>query len=684
MIIKYCMTQKKYLLLLFCCFIAETADGMLPQYHDTQPKHAVMPLVIGTTCILGVAGLYYFYRPAKKDAAIANPDKRNNNQVPQINPDDQKISADGAKTYTFEIKYEDKNKVKRKKIYSLPLTSIVEGTFKRFNTDETFRVDAVNNNPELTFQLLEKLFAEGGDHATKSTLKDSKEYCFFIKRMHSFEASDEVKKKVALKYCFPKIKEILSRTCLRDKLTKQATIEMKQATVEMVPYLPDEEKIYLENELYGLRFKTKKFQALCSTVNDINKQITSLLNVMHENTQQCGGYEPCEERNNAIHSFDFAELRAQLPILSRYDSFKTWYNSFKCKLYRELYLFQITTILACHEFTNIKQKYPLTFSGKTSNEQSKGNIFTCAKCETKYTLPSAKISIDTQNTIACKTCVKGELMGRSVNLYDCYNLDCVSLCRLIHKAYNYSGFWNRITEEDSEAYEDIPHGNRLHLPLLQLLLKYYGIGYYEGDGAHGCRAYLKLGLYPVLLDKVDIETLPTLRNGDREEYNCIECIIHHKNEINELLTLTEKTLPSIPAVVTITYIKDDTYHLSGCRPQPPSWHWRTLRYECLPHKNKITLDLTAWRTKLALYFHTGSNYPYRGKKTQKEMETEDSTIPKSIKQLKNLAGLYNLDYEELKTGWVEWWEDNKKEKPHPHDYATITITLPIKHEPIKK
>jgi hypothetical protein len=673
MIIKNRIAQKKYLHVLLCCLVAETAYGMIPQYNDTQPKYAIMPFVIGTTCIVGAAGLYYFYKLTKKDATIANPDNRGNNQSPE-----QAIPDDGTNRYAFKIKYCDKENIERTTKYTLGLLPIMQNAFEKLESspvNKTIEVSAVKNDPELTFQLLKRLFAEaGGNYPTKSTLKDSEEYYFFIMQMNIFQASEEVKKKIASKYCLPKIEELLSPTWLSDErnwLTKST----KRVTIEMVKYLPTETKLNLENKLYGLRFKTKEFQILCSTVNALTKQITSFIHIIQENIRNSWHYDCNDDQskypNNARLSFDSATLRThQLPILSCYDSFKGWYNSFEYRLYEQLRKEQ-TNSISCLEFTNIKQKYPLNFSGKTSNEQSKENIFTCAQCNKEYTLPSHKISTDTQNTIACKACVKYELNGRIVDLYDCHNLDRVSLCRLIHKAYNYEGCFNSIKEEDSEAYEDIPHGNRLHLPLLQLLLKYYGIRYYEGDGAHGCRAYLHLGLYPVLLDDVDIKILPTFRTGDRNMYDSIECIIHHENEINELLTTTNRVLPTIPKVVTITYIKQDIYHLYGCIP------WGT----------KITLDVTALQTKLAPYFHKKGNWPARDSKIAKQMKNDDPAITEYIKQLKQLSKLYNFDYEKLKLSWEWWWQDygaNPDRYIYSHDYATITITLPIKHEPIKK
>lgn len=670
MIIENRIAQKKYLYALLCCLVAETLQGMMPQYSDTQPKYPIIPFVIGATCIVGAAGLYYFYRLVKKDATTANPDNRGNNQSPE-----QTIPDDGTTTYTFKIKYRDME-VERTKKYTLALLPITQNAFEKLKSssaNETIAVDVVKNDHELTFQLLKKLFAEGGAYPTKSTLKDSEEYCFFIGRMNIFQASEEVKKKIASKYCLPKIEELLSPTWLsdeRDWLTKST----KQVTIEMIDYLPTETKLDLENKLYGLRFKTKKFQTLCSTVNTLTKQITSFIDIMQEKIHNSWHYDYSDDQskypNNARLSFDSETLRThQLPILSCCDSFKGWYNSFEYRLYEQLRKGQ-TNRISCLEFTNIKQKHPLNFSSKTSNEQTKGNIFTCARCNKEYTLPSHKIYIDTQDTVACKECVKLELNGRVVDLYDCHNLDRVSLCRLIHKAYNYEGSFNAIKEEDSEAYEDIPHGNRLHLPLLQLLLKYYGIRYYEGDGAHGCRAYLNLGLYPVLLDDVDIKILPTFRTGDNNMYDSIECIIHHENEINELLTTTKKVLPTIPKVVTITYIKQDIYHLYGC----------------IPWGNKITLDVTALRTKLAHYFYKKGNWPNSNSATAKQMKNNDSTITEYIKQLKQLSKLYNFDYGKLKQSWEWWWHDygaNPNRYIYSHDYATIIVTLPIKHKYVK-
>lgn len=61
------------------------------------------------------------------------------------------------------------------------------------------------------------------------------------------------------------------------------------------------------------------------------------------------------------------------------------------------------------------------------------------------------------------------------------------------------------------------------------------------------------------------------------------------------------------------------------------------------------------------------------------MQTSDDSIKRYIKELKELAQLYNVDYQKLKSDWAWWYKDKHN---RPFNKAKIVVTLPLKHEPL--
>lgn len=575
---------------------------------------------------------------------------------------------------TIKIEYRDKEHIDRAQEHILMLSPKIIQAFALLQNkaaDEKVKFGAIcddifNANPALTLTLIKRLFDEAQtDDVNPVLIKDTREYNFFIELTSTCGASDEVKKKIALKYVVPQIEHLLQYSKNTD--TNYTGKQIRKCTIAMIEYLPDADRAKLQDRLYGLRFKTKEFKRLTERITMLcetrRKFIQSYSDTIYnDRDDDCNG-QNIDHHWNAVYTLDGSRVSDMLPIFTAHSCVKAWYQSFEYQLYAKLCSLK-PNMISCFKYTQLKRWNARSFARTEKDSNGRDiNIFKCQNCKQESKLPCN--SVDPQSIIACKVCMAQELKGRTVDLTDCYHLDRVSLHRLIHRAYRYKGFFNRIKEEDSEAYEDIPHGNRLQLPLLKLLINYYGINYIEGDGAHGCDAHLQLGLQPVLLDAADIEILPTFRTGDSHQYNRIECIVRYDNDINELLATTRKTLPNVPEVVTIIYKgKQEQYHL---------------------YENKIALDLINVRSKLAHYFFLKDNWPGSNQVKAKELAASDESLNQCIQELKAVAKLYGIDYKKLKHYWAEWWYHYKGELSGRHGFnhdARVVVTLPIKHTPI--
>lgn len=646
---KKSISYKIIFLIMTYCAAPQMIDGM--DHRGMRQTSLLIPFTIGAACIVGAIGAYNLHKAYKK---------RSVSSIEKLSYDSTLCLGDknnGGQERTIKITYSDKGgrNCSHKQVFILS-PKIIEAFDELRSADNKIQLRAIGDendeNHILTLALIQTLFKEACTDDSNPILVGKNECCFLINRISVWGASDEVKKKIALKYAVPQIEHLLENPSDRAD-------SIGGTLIPMVKYLPDTYKATLESRLYGLRFKTPAFELLVKRMTKLfqttGEFLQSYCDTIHNYDDYTCNREYIKKMGDALYDLNRNSVYEILPIFTAHRCVTGWYQSFEYQLYAALLPALKPNMITCFEYTNLKRSYALSWvrSGKDSDQRDV-NIFTCEWCKNESQLPCNPI--DSQSIVACKVCMKRVLGERTVDLTDCYFLDRVSLHRLVHRAYRYEGIFNRVPEEDSELYEDIPHGNRLHLPLLQLLMKYYGIRYTEGDGAHSCEAHLRLGLKPILLDTVDIEILPTFRTGDSYRYDRIKCIVQYENDINELLQTTQKILPKIPDWVTLIYQgKKENYYL---------------------YEDTIALDVSLIQEKLEKYFSTKGNYE---KEEANEMKTSDSSIKIYIKELKELARLYNVHYQELKSDWARWYEDKHN---RPFNKAKIVVTLPLKHKPL--
>ena|ERR1700722_8792597 len=63
---------KNYLCILICLTVAHPMDGMIPDQENAQSSSLLVPLAIGTACIVGAGGLYYSYKKSVKKKITDN------------------------------------------------------------------------------------------------------------------------------------------------------------------------------------------------------------------------------------------------------------------------------------------------------------------------------------------------------------------------------------------------------------------------------------------------------------------------------------------------------------------------------------------------------------------------------------------------------------------------------------
>ncbi len=312
------------------------------------------------------------------------------------------------------------------------------------------------------------------------------------------EACDALKDKIAQIPYVDSIYDTLYHAAFSTQNTKKSEFEpeaARQWLLRCIPQASDEKKIALRKILYPLQYTSAAFTALKNKVSEILQIIRS-----HE-------------------KIAFHELQ----------EFKTWQNSFEHKAYCAT---KPSNVLSCTEFYRIKQKNKLQAGpdekadeeGRYSCDRYSGKsiLLVCGTCAAETTVSSFR---DGKHIIACNECMKKNLAGKKVDLSDCYNLDMVSLHRIIGRAYYSHGDFGHWDIKTSEAHEHLEHLPQIHLPLLELLIHYEGIHYYEGDGGfHPTCTKLNFGTSTVELNPVDMSGL-RLFSGDS-----VACIFNVKTK----------------------------------------------------------------------------------------------------------------------------------------------------------
>lgn len=360
-----------------------------------------------------------------------------------------------------------------------------------------------------------------------------KENTALLELAEKFESSDALRNAIA---------KISFQDCMYHSLYTMATDTTdnhnhpikpalaQQWFLRCIPHASDAIKTELRKKLYPLQYQSLEFIGLKGhVINVLKKQ------------------KPDEK-------FD-------LPEFETLEAFKNWQTLFLHQAYCAAKPSNTLLSVEFQEITQqctykVYQEYPY-FSEKEAS---------CVQCKKNVTLNSAF-----PVGFACYSCMKKMVNNKLVDLCDCYKLDNTVL----------SAFIKVLRGPLLPTW--LKHPPQIHLPLLELLIHYRNISYYQGDsGWHPSVSRVNFGINPVDLHPVDIKALSMFHVDPCGDYrDRLICTFKVNSKKNVAAVKSELRKLRKLGNFFIKFIADDADAPDAYNPNNDGYHWRENKYHSI-------------------------------------------------------------------------------------------------------
>ncbi len=308
----------------------------------------------------------------------------------------------------------------------------------------------------------------------------------------------------------------------------------QQWFLRCIPHTSDEQKIELRRKLYPLQYQSAAFIALRNKIVDLLKKRKT-------------------------------DKKFELPEFNTLEELKNWQMSFLHQAYRAA---KPSNALLSIEFQDIKKECNFNVI-EEKNFSTK--ICVCIQCNDSKTFDTTK-----QFMFACYPCMKKKLNDKIIDLCDCYTLDNTVLQTFVkvHGGCLLGGpllpTW-------------LNHLPQIHLPLLELLIHYRGMRYYQGDGGwHSSVSRVNFGINTVDLHPVDIKALSMFQVKPRGDYrDTLICTIKINSEKNVTAVKSELRKLRKLGNFFIKFIAPDANSIDAYNPNNDGYRWRENSYSSI-------------------------------------------------------------------------------------------------------